>query len=132
MAAGEVTLAAWITGKSVASSGTLAATEGSVAAERTVIGKVNDIGAGKLLPGEKSLLARLPNQGSPQANWKQNSGVLRQEMGKGLPIRDASVDSAGNLTNNTGFLKAERNLLQNKDWTYSQKTQTWNPPESVE
>lgn len=74
------------------------------------------------------MLSRLPNRGSPQANWHQNSGVLRQEMGRGLPIRDASVDSAGSLINNTGFLRAERNLLQSRGWTYNPSTTMWHPP----
>ena len=76
----------------------------------------------------RDLLDRLPDQGNPKANWKQNSGVLRQEVRKGQPIRDASVDSAGNLRDNTGFLRAERNLLENQGWKYDPSTQTWNPP----
>ena len=51
------------------------------------------------------MLDRLPDQGSPRLNWQQNSGVLRSEMSKGLPIRDASVDSIGNLADNMGFLR---------------------------
>jgi len=65
----------------------------SAAENETVIGKVKDLAPENLRDGESSLLDRLPDQGNPQANWQQNSGVLRQEMGKGLPIRDASVDS---------------------------------------
>jgi hypothetical protein len=49
-------------------------------------------------------------------------------MNEGIPIRDATVDSAGNLINNTGFLRAERYLLQDRGWTYSPGTQLWNPP----
>jgi hypothetical protein len=85
----------------------------------TVIGRVKDLQ--KLGPGEKSLLDRLPNLGSPKANWKQNSGVLRQEMNRGLPIRDASIGD------NTGpFLNAERNLLQDRGWKLDGGY--WNPP----
>jgi RHS repeat-associated protein len=98
----------------------------AASAGTTVIGKVNDLK--NLRPGEQSMLGRLPNRGDPQANWHQNSGVLRQEMGRGLPIRDASVDSAGNLINNTGFLRAERNLLQSRGWTYNPSTTMWHPP----
>ena len=94
--------------------------------ETTVIGKLKDLE--NLGPGENTLLDRLPNQGSPKLNWQQNSGVLRSEMGKGLPIRDASVDGAGNLSDNTGFLRAERNLLQDRGWTYNPATRTWSPP----
>jgi hypothetical protein len=92
----------------------------------TVIGKLD--GLKNLHAGEHTMLSRLPNRGSPQANWYQNSGILRQEMGRGLPIRDASVDSAGNLINNTGFLRAERNLLQSRGWTYNPSTTMWHPP----
>ena len=93
-----------------------------------VIGKVKDIAPENLRDGEQPLLDRLPDRGNPQANWKQNTGVLRQEMRRGLPIRDATVDRAGNLTNNTGFLRAERALLQDRGWTYDPKTTMWNPP----
>lgn len=87
----------------------------------TVIGRVKDLQ--KLNKGEKSLLDRLPDQGSPKANWKQNSGVLRQEMAKGKPIRDASPgDTSGQ------FLNAERNLLRDRGWTFDSKTNYWNPP----
>jgi hypothetical protein len=101
------------------------------AKNEVVIGKMADITPGKLGSGERALLDRLPDQGGPRSNWRQNSSVLRQEMGKGLPIRDASVDRAGNLTNNTGFLRAERNLLQNHEWTYNPKTQLWSPPSAA-
>jgi hypothetical protein len=74
------------------------------------------------------LLDRLPNRGSPQANWRQNSGVLRSMMNRGMPIRDASVDGAGNLLNNSGFLRAERNLLQSRGWVYDPNSTMWYPP----
>jgi RHS repeat-associated protein len=87
----------------------------------TVIGRVKDL---KNLPaGEKSLLDRLPNLGDPKANWAQNFGVLRQEMGRGLPIRDASpLDVTGQ------FLNAERNLLRDRGWTFDRGTNFWTPP----
>ena len=87
----------------------------------TVIGRVKDLkGLGS---GEKSLLDRLPNQGGPKANWQQNSGVLREEMGLGRPIRDASPgDTAGQ------FLNAERGLLRDRGWTFDSKTNYWMPP----
>ena len=86
-----------------------------------VIGRVKDLK--KLGPGEKSLLHRLtPDLGSPKANWKRNSGVLRQEMNRGQPIRDASIGD------NTGpFLNAERNLLQDRGWKL--EGGYWNPPQ---
>ncbi|MBX3706200.1 MAG: RHS repeat-associated core domain-containing protein [Pseudomonadales bacterium] len=92
----------------------------------TVIGKLDDLK--NLAPGERTLLDRLPNLGSSRANWYQNSSVLRQEMALGRPIRDASVDSAGRLINNTGFLRAERNLLETRGWIYNQATRMWHPP----
>ena len=86
-----------------------------------VIGRVKDLQ--NLRQGERSLLSRLPNQGTPRANWRQNSGVLRQEMNKGLPIRDASPGDTGSQ-----FLNAERNLLRSHGWTYDPKTSYWMPP----
>lgn len=86
------------------------AAEAGTAGTRVVIGKVGDLTAnGAIAPGERTLLDQLPDLGSPKANWGQNSDVLRGEMGRGVPIRDASIDPAtGELINNTGFLKAER------------------------
>jgi len=78
-------------------------------------------------PGERTLF--LPNKGSPSANWAQNSGALRREMRRGVPIRDASVNPVtGALENNTNFLKAERYLLQERGWVYDPKTTLWMPP----
>ena len=95
-----------------------------------VIGKLDDIGAGKLRSGENSLLKHLDGDlGSPRANWGRNSSVLRTEMRKGVPIRDATVNpSTGALINDTGFLGAERNLLRNQGWTYNPGTTLWSPP----
>ncbi|WP_419590364.1 hypothetical protein, partial [Thiolapillus sp.] len=87
----------------------------------TVIGRVKDLQ--NLRKGEQSLLNRLPDRGSPKANWKQNSSVLRKEMARGKPIRDASPgDTSGQ------FLNAERNLLRNRGWTFDSETNYWNPP----
>ncbi len=93
---------------------------------RAVIGKLDDLA--KLLPGEHTLLKHLPDRGSPRANWAQNSSVLRREIRKGNPIRDASIDpKTGALLNDTGFLRAERQLLRNQGWTYNPATQLWSP-----
>ncbi|SBT04402.1 hypothetical protein ACCAA_1350001 [Candidatus Accumulibacter aalborgensis] len=90
-------------------------------AATTVIGRVKDLRS--LQAGEQSLLDRLPNLGNPKANWAQNSGVLRQEIGRGLPIRDASpLDTTGQ------FLNAERNLLIDRGWTFDRATNYWVPP----
>ena len=91
------------------------------AAETTVIGRVKDLQ--NIKSGETSLLSRLADKGSPKANWKQNSGVLRQEMSKGRPIRDAS---SGDKTGQ--FLNAERNLLESRGWRFDKSTNFWNPP----
>lgn len=95
---------------------------------RTVIGKVKDLK--NVGESETTLLKYLPDQGNPQANWAQNSGVLRREMNKRLPIRDASVDPAtGELIAYPGsFLNAERSLLLDRGWTYNPATRLWSPP----
>ena len=87
----------------------------------TVIGRVKDLKS--LGSGERSLLDQLPNKGSPKANWKQNAGVLREEMRRGQPIRDASPgDTGGQFTN------AERALLRDRGWTFESNTNMWMPP----
>ena len=88
---------------------------------RTVIGRVKDLQ--DLQEGEQSLLSRLPDRGNPKANWRRNSGVLRSEMQRDLPIRDASPgDMKG------PFLNAERHLLQDRGWKFDSHTNYWNPP----
>jgi hypothetical protein len=102
------------------------ALECTVAPNRTVIGKVKDLD--NLAPGENTLLKHLPDQGTPRANWRQNSSVLRQEIRKGNPIRDASLNPDGTLKNYPGsFLEAERNLLRNQGWTFDPSTGLWSP-----
>jgi RHS repeat-associated protein len=86
-----------------------------------VIGRTNDLKTPRA--GERPLLDRLPNLGDRQANWKQNSGVLRQEMNRGLPIRDASPGDTGGW-----FLNAERYLLRDRGWLFDPKTNYWYPP----
>lgn len=62
-----------------------------------VIGKVADLErTGEIGAGERTLLDRLPNQGSPRANWKQNSGVLRQEMAAGTRSVTRQSDRTAN------------------------------------
>ena len=79
--------------------------------------------------GEYTVAEKLSDLGNPKANWTQNSSVLRQEMSRGVPIRDASVNpTTGALDSNNGFLKAERNLLGSKGWKYDPSTQYWYPP----
>ncbi len=96
--------------------------------QRAVIGKLADLNrAGALRRGER--LLDLPDLGSPRANWMQNSSRLRGTMRLGNSIRDASINPAtGGLLNNTGFLRAERNLLNNRGWQYNPSTGMWHPP----
>jgi hypothetical protein len=54
--------------------------------------------------------------GIPGPTGSRTQACLRREMGKGRPIRDASVDPAtGKLIDYPGsFLNAERNLLRDR------------------
>lgn len=105
-----------------ASLGKLAGSAVATEAAITVIGRVKDL---RQLPkGFRSLLDRLPDKGSPRANWAQNSGVLRSEMRRGAPIHDMSPgDDAG------VFLNAERSLLRDRGWTFDGSSSNWMPPE---
>jgi len=90
---------------------------------RLAIGKIADLERHGLRP-------TMPNLGSPAANWHQNAALLRREMRRGKPVADVSTDPAtGALLNNTGFLRAERRLLEQHGWLYDPKTRTWNPPQ---
>ncbi len=91
-------------------------------AETLVIGRLKDLE--KLGPNEKSFVGQLPYLGSPKLNWKQNAGMLRQEMKKGNPIRDAS----SMLDNSGQFLNAERYLLRDRGWKFDSSTSMWMPP----
>ncbi len=101
--------------------GSGAGASGSNGPPTVVIGRTPDLK--NLGPNEQSLIDRLPNLGSPKANWEQNAGVLRQIMKEGRPIRDASPGDTGGP-----FLNAERNLLRDRGWTYDAKSSFWNPP----
>jgi hypothetical protein len=99
-----------------------AAEEGGV-----VIGKQVHLDTpGTVRPGERQL--DLPNLNNPKGNWAQNSSRLREAMSEGKPIRDVSAEPLvnGKPGNNTGFLRAERNLLENHGWTL--RDGYWNPP----
>jgi hypothetical protein len=78
-----------------------------------VIGKLDDLKCG-VGSDEYTLLDQLSDKGSPKLNWKQNSGVLCNEMTRGIPIGDASAYAFERT--NTGFLRAERELLKNHGW----------------
>jgi RHS repeat-associated protein len=92
-----------------------------------VIGKMADLNkSGAMRAGERQL--DLPNLNDPKLNWVQNSSRLREAMAEGQPIRDASAEplAGGRPANNTGFLRAERNLLENHGWSY--RGGYWYPP----
>ncbi len=95
--------------------------ENAVEREVTAIGRLKDLQ--NLQPGQRSLLGRLPELNSPKVNWKQNSGVLRNEMAKGRPILDVSP---GDISGK--FLNAERNVLRNHGWNFNDETKLWMPP----
>jgi len=63
-----------------------------------------------------------PATATTRSEWKINSGLLRTEMGKGIPIRDASPGNVGGM-----YLNAERNLLESRGWNYNSSTGYWNP-----
>lgn len=91
--------------------------------ERVVIGRGSDLAKpGALKPGEFKLSwpSKLPDF---KAEWKMNSGLLREQMGRGLPIRDVSPDDSGGI-----FLNAERNLLNSRGWTFDPSSSQWMPP----
>jgi len=84
-------------------------------------------------PGDRFLY--LPNQGSYRANWKQNARRLRAEMRKGEPMFDsyrtpsgAQIRSGQTPTSGGRFLRAERELLEHRGWTYNPLTGAYHPP----
>ena len=80
------------------------------------IGKMKDLNAlGAVSDSEFKVADYLPDKESPKANWKQNSGILRSVMNEGAPIKDTSMFPM----KNAGFLGAERNLLRNQGWKYT-------------
>lgn len=92
-----------------------------------MIGKMADLDRPGAVPrGERQL--DLPNLNDPKLKWAQNSSRLREAMSEGKPIRDASAEplAGGRPANNTGFLRAERNLLENHGW--SLRDGYWDPP----
>lgn len=85
---------------------------------------------------EGDRMLNLPNQGSAKANWKQNSGRLREEMRKNELIFDSYRDPATGLQNPAGttptsggrFLNTERQLLESRGWQYNPATGAYHPP----
>jgi len=105
-------------------------TQGTALPNKAVIGRLNDITPNKLREGESTLLKHMQGDlGSPKLNWKRNSSVLRQEMNKGLPIRDASLLPSGELAPHPNtFFDMERNLLKILGWIFDTSTGLWRPP----
>jgi hypothetical protein len=74
----------------------------------------------------------LPDQGSVRANWKQNSGRIRTEMKKEKPIFDTHIDPlTGEQISTSGFLNAERNLLESRGWIYDPTNGAYMPPATI-
>ena len=71
---------------------------------------------------------KMYNKGTPQLNWKQNSGFLRQEMKLNNPIFDSFIETNGVLKETGGFLNAERYLLQSRGWSFDLNMGAWLPP----
>jgi hypothetical protein len=88
---------------------------------RLVIGRSSDLAKeGALRPGEYKLSWE-PT--SPhKTEWKTNSGLLREAMHQGQPIRDVSPRSKDGF-----FLNAERNLLRSRGWSWNDDTGYWTP-----
>jgi hypothetical protein len=90
-----------------------------------VIGRMNDLNS--VGANEFRIADSLPHQGSPGANWRQNSSVLRRCMRHTSRIRDASsFDSIADprlgvigTRHENSFLHMERNLLYNRGWRYN-------------
>ncbi|NRA40525.1 MAG: RHS repeat-associated core domain-containing protein [Planctomycetes bacterium] len=113
-----------------------------------VAGKVDEVGGlniyrhgdgtAKAADGwkEGDRFLNLPNQGSAKANWKQNSGRLREEMGNGNPIFDSyrnpvtgkQIPAGQTPTSGGRFLNAERQLLESKGWKYNEASGAYLPP----
>jgi hypothetical protein len=87
-----------------------------------VIGRGSDLSRPFAL-AENEFRLSWPATATTRSEWKINSGLLRTEMGKGIPIRDASPGNVGGM-----YLNAERNLLQSRGWHYNSATGYWNPP----
>lgn len=70
----------------------------------------------------------LPNKGSPRANWKQNATKLRSEIRRGKPIYDSYRTKGGRQIPASGFLRAERKLLEHHGWKYDSRSGAYHPP----
>lgn len=75
-------------------------------------------------------MLHLADKGSAKANWKQNSGRLREQMNKGNPIYDSYRDvKTGQQIQTGGFLNAERKLIESRGWQYNPSSGAYHPPQ---
>lgn len=138
LASGEAIPSSFPLGLVVGSEALMGETASGMVQGGLLIGRISELQnmpASSVRTGDHTLV--LPDLGSPQANWAQNSSRLREAMAEGQPIRDMHVDGSGNLIHDNpqgggggAFLKAERNLLENHGWTYDQSTTSWYPPKN--
>ncbi len=128
-------LVAGVRGAQALLEGIVGGATGSV--PRAVIGRMDDLRVSDALrAGEYTIADKLPNLGDPKANYYQNMSVLREEMRRGVPIRDASnfrpdtelapKPDWPTRTIRQTFTGAERNQLRNREWTFD--GEYWNPP----
>ena len=92
-------------------------------AQQLVIGRGADLAKpGVVKPTERALgwPSKLPNMA---AEWQTNAALLRSEMRRGMPIRDASPGNAGGY-----FLNMERRMLELGGWRFDGSTNFWMPP----
>jgi hypothetical protein len=73
-------------------------------------------------------MLHLVDKGSPKLNWLQNAGRLRQEMNYGKPIYDSYRYVNGAQIPSSGFINAERYLLESRGWQYNPGTGAYHPP----
>ena len=86
-----------------------------------VIGRSHDLSApGALRANEYRL--QWPPTGSVKSEWKTNSGLLRSEMHREVPIREASPGDNGGP-----YLNAERYMLKDRGWQYDSSIKYWFP-----
>jgi hypothetical protein len=84
-----------------------------------------DTETNRLNPAGEGHSLYLPNKGNPKANWKANSGAIRQELATGRPLLDSHTQPGGQLVGTRGFLNAERSLLKTRGYNYNSRTRTW-------
>lgn len=66
----------------------------------------------------------------PRALYRQNMGQLRDAMRSRRPIRERDPDfrRGSEATEGGRFLKAERDLLEDRGWSFDKASGYWHPP----